>query len=50
MQFYLFIYGCAESFVPMHGLSLVAASGQLLFLAVCELLLVMASPVAEHGF
>ena len=49
MQFCLFIYGCAGSFVAVHGLSLVAASWQLLFLAVCELLLVMASLAAERG-
>ena len=50
MQFCLFIYGCAASFVAVHGLSLVAASGQLLFLAVCKLVLVMVSLVAEHRF
>ena len=33
----------------MRGLSLVAASWGLLFIAVCELLIGVASLVAEHG-
>ena len=48
--FILFIYFClCWVFVAMHGLSLVAASGGLLFIVVHELLIVVASLVAEHG-
>ena len=36
-------------FVAAHGLSLVVASGGLLFVAVRGLLIVVASLVAEHG-
>ena len=38
-------------FVAVHGLSLVAASGVggWLFIAVCGLLIAVASLVAEHG-
>ena len=49
---YLFIYlfFCLSwVFAAVHGLSLVAASGGLLFIAVCRLLTVVASLVAEHG-
>ena len=44
---YLFIFGCAGSSV--HGLSLVAASGDYSFIMVCRLLIAVVSLVAEHG-
>ena len=43
---YLFIWGCV--FVGAFGISLVAASWWLLFIAVCGLLTAVASLVAEH--
>ena len=46
---YLFIYWLRWVFAAARGLSLVAASGRLLFIAVCGLLLAVASLVAEHG-
>ena len=36
-------------FVAVHGLSLVAGSGRLLFVVVRGLLIAVASLVAEHG-
>ena len=49
---YLFIYlfWLHWVFVAAHGLSLVAASGGLLFVAVRRLLIAVASLVAEHEF
>ena len=47
---YLFIYFWLRCvFVAVRGLSLVAASGDYSFVAVCRLLIVVASLVAEHG-
>ena len=49
--FILFIYfWLCWVFVAARGLSLVAVSGGLLFIAVRGLLVVVASLVAEHGF
>ena len=45
---YLFIFGCAGSWF-LHGLSLVAESRDYTRVGVCGLLVVVASPVAEHG-
>ena len=47
---YLFIYvWLCSVFIAVHGLSQVAASQGLLFVAVCRLLIVVVSLVAEHG-
>ena len=47
---YIFIYFWLRwVFVAVRGLSVVAVSGGLLFVAVCGLLIVVASVVAEHG-
>ena len=47
---YLFIYFWLRwIFVVARGLSLVAVSRGLLFIVVLRLLIVVASPVAEHG-
>ena len=40
----------SDLFVAVRRLSLVAASGGLLFVAGCGLLIAVASLVAEHGF
>ena len=45
---YLFIFVCVGSSL-LCGLSLVAASSALLFIVVRELLIAVASLVAEHG-
>ena len=45
---YLFIFGCAESWLQHAGFSLVATSRGLLFTAAQGLLVAVASPVAEH--
>ena len=46
----LFIYFWLHwVFVAARGLSLVAVSGRLLFVAVCGLLIAVASLVVEHG-
>ena len=45
--FYLFIFGCAGSSL-LCGLSLVAESESYSLVAVCRLLIVVASFVAEH--
>ena len=48
--FILFIYFWLHwVFVTVHRLSLVAASGKVLFIAVRGLLITVASLVAEHG-
>ena len=47
---YLFIYlWLCWVFVAVRGRSLVVASGGLLFVAVCGLLIAVTSLVAEHG-
>ena len=46
---YLFIYWLCWVFVAVHGLSLVAASGGLLFIEIRGLLIAVVSLVAEHG-
>ena len=46
--FYFFIFGCVGSSL-LRGLSLVVASGGLLFVAVQGLLIAVAWLVAEHG-
>ena len=46
---YLFIVWLHWVFVVARGLSLVAASGGLLFVAVCGLLTAVASLAVEHG-
>ena len=47
---YVFIYFWLHCvFVAARGLPLAAVSGGLLFVAVCMLLIVVASLVAEHG-
>ena len=47
---YLFIYfWLCLVFIAVHRLSLLAASRGLLFVAVCGLLIAVASLVAEHG-
>ena len=47
-NFYLF-FGCARSFFAMRGLSLIVASWGCSLVAVCGLLIDVASLVAEHG-
>ena len=48
IYFLLIIFGCAGSLLP-HGISLVVASMAYSLVAMCKLLIAMASPVAEHG-
>ena len=45
---YLFIFWLCWVFVAVRGLSLVVASGGYSFIAVCGLLIAVASLVAEH--
>ena len=47
-NFYLF-FGCARSFFAMRGLSLIVASWGCSLVAVCGLLIAVASLVAKHG-
>ena len=50
LSLFIFIYfWLCWVFIPVRGLSLVAASGGPLFIAVCRPLTVAASLVAEHG-
>ena len=42
-------FGCAGSSLLLHRLSLVAASGGAVFVAVREFLVAVTSLVAEHG-
>ena len=46
---YLFIFWLRWVFIAVHRLSLVAARGGLLFIAVRGLLIAVASLVVEHG-
>ena len=45
--FLLFIFGCALLFAVVHGLSLVVMGGGYSLVAVCGLLIAVASLVAE---
>ena len=47
--FYLFYFWLNWVFIAARGLSLVVASRGLPFVAVCRLLIAVASLVAEHG-
>ena len=47
-DFFFKIYGCTRSSL-LQGLSLAVASSSYSLGAVCRHLIVMASPVAEHG-
>ena len=46
----IFYFWLCWVFIAVSGISLVAASGRLIFVAVCRLLIAVASLVVEHGF
>ena len=49
LHFYLFILGCGESSLLRVGSSQLQQAGAYSLVAVCGFLIVVASPIAEHG-